>query len=89
VNTADGVPRLLPYEPSVRRLAAIKILKTTSRAIGTKLPPREFPSRARWSQGGECRWGEAAQRDEAARNFAVTGEGDADFEGIAPAPRFW
>jgi hypothetical protein len=88
VNTADGIPRLLPYEPSVRRLAATKVLKTTSRTIGTKFLPRELPSRAPWSQGGESRWGEAAQGDRAARNFAVTGEGDADFEGIAPTPRF-
>jgi len=88
VNTANGVPGLLPYEPAVRRLAAMKIVKTTLRTIGTKFLPREVPTYARRSQGSERRWGETAQGDEAARNFAVTGEGDADFKGIAPAPRF-
>jgi hypothetical protein len=66
----------------------MKILKTTTRAIGTKFVPREFPSRARWAQGGKRRWRETAKSGEAARNFVVIGEGDADFEGIAPAPRF-
>jgi hypothetical protein len=65
----------------------MKIVKTTSRAIGAKFLPREFPSRARWPQRGECRRRQAAQGDEAARNLAVTEEGDADFEGIAPALR--
>lgn len=88
VNTANGVPGLLPYQPSVRRLAAMKIVETTSRAIGTKFLPREVPTCARRSQGSERRWEETAQGDEAARNFAVTGEGDADFKGIAPTPRF-
>lgn len=85
VNTANGVPRLLPYQASVRRLAAMKILKTTSRAIGTKFLPRKLPSRARWPQGGKRRWREATQGNEPARNLAVCGESDADFEGIAPA----
>ena len=53
VNPADGVPRLLPYEPSVRCVAASKILKTTSRAIGTKFMPRKLPSRTRWLQRGK------------------------------------
>jgi hypothetical protein len=88
VNTANGAPRLLPYQTSVRRLAPIKVLKTTSRAIGSKFLPREFPSRGRWPQGGERRWREATQGNEAARYLAVCGEGDADFEGIAPALRF-
>jgi hypothetical protein len=87
VNTANGAPRLLPYQESVRDLAAMKILKTTSRAIGAKFLPREFPSRARRSQGGKRRRGEAAQGDEAACNLAIAGEGDTDFEVIAPAPR--
>ena len=85
MNTANGVPRLLPYQASVRRVSAMKIVKTASRAIGTKFLPLELPTRARWPQGGKRRWREATQGNEAARNLAVCGEGDADFEGIAPA----
>src|ERR1700721_2654579 len=66
----------------------MKIVKTTLRAISAKFLPRKLPSRARWPQRGECRWRQAAQGDEATRNPAVTGEGDADFEGIAPALGF-
>ena len=84
VNTADGVPRLLPYEPSVRCVAASKILKTTSRAIGTKFMPRKLPSRTRWLQGGKRGWREAPQDNESVCNLTVTRECDADFEGIAP-----
>ena len=84
MNAADGVPRLLPYQASVGHLAAMKILKATSRTISTKFLPRKLPSRARWPQGGKRRWRESTQGNEAACNLTVTGEGDADFEGIAP-----
>jgi hypothetical protein len=53
VNTADGVPRLLPYEPSVRRFTTTKIVKAASRAIGAKFQARQLPSRSRWPQRGE------------------------------------
>src|SRR5277367_4933918 len=66
----------------------MKILKATSRTIGTKFLPWEFPSRARWPQGGKRRWREATQGNKAACHLTVTSERDADIEGIAPTPRF-
>ena len=88
VDAADGVPRLLPYQASVGHFAAMKILKATSRTISTKFLPRQLPSRARWPQGGKRRRREPTQGNEAACHLTVTGEGDADFEGVAPALRF-
>ena len=76
--------------PGVRGACSskMKILKATSRTISTKFLSRQLPSRARWPQGGKRRRRELTQGNEAACHLTVTGEGDADFEGVAPALRF-
>ena len=53
VYTTNGVPRLLPNEPSVRRLTTMKIFEAASRAIGAKFQARQLPSGWRWLQRRE------------------------------------